>query len=108
MKRNLEYWMQFAAVTAITAAVTATFINIAAAFAADESKVQANLYVNTPSIHDSVMNELTRGEQEDAATGRNMRQRTIQENSAAQGQLPTSMLWPAYKYLPHLSFSFAA
>jgi len=34
---NIKYWMQFGAVTAITAAITATLLNIGAAFAADVS-----------------------------------------------------------------------
>ena len=34
---NIKYWMQFGAVTAITAAITAALLNIGAAFAADVS-----------------------------------------------------------------------
>jgi hypothetical protein len=118
MKRDFGYWMQFGAVTAVTAALTATFINIAAAFAADvangqtyrsEAKAaQTRFYIHTPSINESIMNELIRGEPEDAQAGPDARRRTDQENSAARGQLPMSMLWPAHKYLPRLSYSLAA
>lgn len=91
----------------LTSDATATEFEPVQIGQADVKKAQTNFYINTPSIHESVWNELIRGVLEDVDAGRSVTRRTNQEGSAKQGQQPTSMLWPAYKYLPHLSYSFA-
>jgi hypothetical protein len=113
----------FAAIAMISAAMTGAVPNASAAFvleaapaaartpdvlSAASNKQPANFYINTPSIHQSVMDELIRGEREDAHPGDNVRGTTGEESSAAQGQAPTSMLWPAHKYFPQIGHSFAA
>jgi hypothetical protein len=114
----------FAAIVMISAAMTGAIPNASAAFtsgvapadfactpvvlSAASDKTPANFYLNTPSIHQSVMDELIRGEREHAHPGDDVRGTTGEESSAAQGQAPTSMLWPAYKYLPQIGRSFTA
>lgn len=122
MQTNIFRWDCIAGIAMIFAAVSGVMVNAggtstsqaAAAVLvpsqADSSlsqRAQTNFYIDTPSIHESVWNELIRGVPEEVDAGRSAKRRTNQEGSAKQGQQPTSMLWPAYKYLPHLSYSFA-
>lgn len=65
-------------------------------------KAQPRFYL-TPSIHQGVMNELTSEEREDARI-QNNRSRSTEEKE----QAPSSMLWPAYKFLPQISHSSTA
>jgi hypothetical protein len=121
MKRNLLDWALFAALTTSTAIVTASLLNISAAFAADiyadrfhvdpglvkkpgyESPTTADI-VGKPSIHDMVMNELTRGEPADSHVRiENRDSLPATRDESAAGKVPTSMLWPAYKCIPQLS-----
>jgi hypothetical protein len=108
--------MIFAAVIGVSANAGGTSTSQAAAaelvpLQADWSlsqRAQTNFYINTPSIHESVMDELIREEPADADAGGNVRRMTLPGDSEAPGQQSTSMLWPAYKYVPHLSYSFSA
>ena len=121
MKRNIFYKARFAAVTTITAVITASLLNISAAFAADISADLLNVdpglvkepgyesltaaeIIGKPSIHDKVMDELTRGEPVDSHVKiENRDTLRASKDGAAVSNIPTSMLWPAYKYIPQLS-----
>jgi hypothetical protein len=126
MKRNIPYWMQFGAVTAITAAVTATFLNIAAAFAADISsdtlkfgpgvvkapgyETPATTYIvaNPTSVYSdhsfygtNVTGELKRGEHVDVlAKVKGWDWVLVGKDGAGIGYVSISMLSPADKYVP--------
>jgi hypothetical protein len=77
----------------------------ASAYGAD--KAQAHFYL-TPSIHQNVMGELMSAAPESAGAEGRVNRPTGGGSSAAEGQVPTSMLWPAYKYFPHSSHSLTA
>ena len=120
MKHNSLYGARFVAVTTITGIITASLLNIGTAFAADISADRDNVdpglgkkpayeslttadIVGKPSIHDKVMDELTRGEPADAhAKIENRDSLPATKDESAAGKLPTSMLWPVYKYIPQL------
>jgi hypothetical protein len=114
----------FAAIAMISAAMTGAVPNASAAFvseaapaaiartpdvlSATSDKQPTNFYVNTPSIHQTVMDDLIRGEREDAHPGDSVRGTSGAKGSTAQSHAPSSMLWPAYKYLPQIRYSFTA
>jgi len=126
MKRNIAYWMQFGAVTAISAAVTATFLNIAAAFAADISadtlkfgpgvvkapgyETPATTYIvaNPTSVYSdhsfygtNVTGEFKRGEHVDVlAKVKGWDWVLLGKDGAGIGYVSISMLSPADKYVP--------
>lgn len=126
MKRDFTYWMQFGAVTAITAAVTAAFINIAAAFAADVSAdslkfapgvVKApgyetpattyivangtNIYSDHSFTSGTVAGELKRGEHVDIlAKVKGWDWVLVGKDGTGIGYVSISMLSPADKYVP--------
>ena len=120
MKRDILYWVRFAAVTTSTAVITASLLNISAAFAADISADFLNLdpglvkapgyeslttadVVGKPSIHNQVLDELTRGEPVDSHVKiENRDSLRASKDRSAVSNVPTSMLWPAYKYIPQL------
>ena len=120
MKRNFLYGARFPAVTTITL-ITASLLTISAASAADISTDRFNVdpglvkkpgyeslttadVVGKPSIHDKVMDELTRGEPVDSHIRiENRDSLPATKDESAAGKVPTSMLWPAYKYIPQLS-----
>lgn len=92
-------------------AVSAAFAGDASSLYVASQQVQrsgpdrapARFYL-TPGIHQRVMDELIHGEHEDATAHGNGERAATQD----QGQAPSSMLWPAYKFLPQISHSFTA
>ena len=111
VRHDNVYWIRFAVVTATTAAVTATLLNIGSAIAADVSagthklsrqEARAADIVGKPSIHNMVMDELTGAEPLDSLT-RIKNPGSVRGGTDPANDVPTSMLWPAYKYLPQLS-----
>src|ERR1700676_2006233 len=126
MTRDFRYWMQFGAVTAITAAITATVLNVAAAFAADIStdnlKIAPNVvkapgyetpatsYVvaNGTSIYSDhsfydtkVTGELKRGDHVDVlAKVKGWEWVLIGKDGTGIGYVSISMLSPAEQYNP--------
>jgi hypothetical protein len=126
MKRDFRYWMQFGAVTAITAAITATVLNIAAAFAADISTDSLKLAPNvvkapgyeTPATNYIVANgtniysdhsftgaqvtgELKRGDHADViAKVKGWDWVLVGKDGTGIGYVSISMLSPADKYIP--------
>ena len=118
MRRDILYWVRFTAVTTVSAAMTATLLNIGAAFAADISPDLLNLdpglvkepayqslttadIVGKPDIHNQVLDELTGGGPVDSHAKIENRG-SLREDKEGPA-IPTSMLWPAYKYIPQLS-----
>ena len=101
MKRNRLY-----GVSAATAAIVA-LVNIGGVSAADNS---ANLFHRTwtaevigkPSIHNAVMDELMREKSPDPLSKAGDRA-SMPSAPDASTDIPTSMLWPADKYLPQLT-----
>ena len=101
--------------SAVAATVAAAAVPLASAFAAEASsrlespqvvrmesdKTLPRFYL-TPGMHQSVIDELIRGEPENARGQQNRARSTEEKNE------PTSMLWPAYKFLPRISHSATA
>lgn len=126
MKRDFKYWMQFGALTAVTAAVTAAFINIAAALAADVSadnlkfapdvvkaegyETPATTYIvaNGTNIYSDhsfssapVAGELKRGDHVDIlAKVKGWDWVLVGKDGSGIGYVSISMLSPADKYVP--------
>src|ERR1043165_9957781 len=126
MKRDAKYWIQLGAVTAITAAVTATLLNIGAAFAADVSadslkfgpnvvkapayEAPATTYIVANGTNDysdhsftgtQVTGELKRGDHIDVlAKVKGWDWVLVGKNGTGIGYVATSMLSPADKYVP--------
>jgi hypothetical protein len=126
MKRDFRYWIQFGAVTAITAAITATVLNIAAAFAADISadsfklapnvvkapgyETPATTYIvangtNIYSDHSfagtQVTGELKRGDHAEVlAKVKGWDWVLVGKDGTGIGYVSISMLSPADKYIP--------
>ena len=124
--RDMTYWLQFGAVTAITAAVTATLLNIGAAFAADVSVdslkfapnvVKApgyetpattyivangtNIYTDHSFTGTQVTGELKRGDRVDVlAKVKGWDWVLVGKGGAGIGYVSISMLSPADKYIP--------
>ena len=124
MKHNFPYGVRIAAVATIPAiitVITASLLHMGPAFAADISANRFNVdpglvknpgyespttadIVGKPSIHDKVMDELMRGEPADSRIRiENRDSLPATKDESAAGKVPTSMLWPAYKYIPQLS-----
>jgi hypothetical protein len=123
---NIKYWMQFGAVTAITAAITATLLNIGAAFAADVSadslkfgpnvvkapgyETPATTYIvangtNIYSDHSftgtQVTGELKRGDRIDVlAKVKGWDWVLVGKDGTGIGYVSISMLSPSDKYVP--------
>ena len=126
MKSNLRYWIQFGAITAITAAITATVLNVAAAFAADipaeslkfapnvvketgyETPATNYIVANPTNIYSDhsftgtqVTGELKRGDHVDVlAKVKGWDWVLVGKNGAGIGYVSISMLSPADKYTP--------
>jgi len=124
--RSISYWIWFGAVTIVSAAVTATLLNIAAAFAADlsadslklaagvtkapgyESPDTQYIVANPTSIYNDhfffgtkVTGELKRGEHVDAlAKVKGWDWILVGKGGTGIGYVATSMLSPADKYIP--------
>ena len=95
MKENIIYWARFTAVAAATAALTATLLNMGVAVAGDLSRE----IIGKPSIHNKVMDELT-GQVTVRATMEDRDAVKAGKEDSGSGAIPTSMLWPADKYIP--------
>lgn len=126
MNRDFKYWIQFGAVTAVTAAVTAALLNIGAAFAADVSPDSLKLAPNvvkqqgyeTPATTYIVANgtniytdhsftgtqstgELKRGDRvEVLAKVKGWDWVLVGKDGTGIGYVSLSMLSPADKYIP--------
>ena len=126
MHLRIPYWVRFGAVTIVSAAVTATLLNIAAALAADISadtlKLAAGVtkapgyetadtqYVvaNPTSIYNDhsffgtkVTGELKRGDRvETLAKVKGWEWVLVGKGGTGIGYVPISMLSPADKYIP--------
>lgn len=117
MKHTITYWARLGASTTIAGIIAAGLLNLSAAFAADistaerlsvdqglvkdpgcESSTTADI-VGKPSIHDEVIDELKRGEP--VSIGNRAMLPMTPDRSVSN--IPTSMLWPAYKYIPDTS-----
>ena len=127
MTLRIPYWIQFGAVTLVSAAVTAAVLNIAAAFAADipadslklaagvtkshegyETPATQYIVANPTSIYSDhsffgtkVTGELKRGEHVDAlAKVKGWDWVLVGKGGTGTGYVSISMLSPADKYIP--------
>ena len=125
--RNFGYWIRFAAVSTISAAVTVALLNIAAAFAADipadnlklapglvkaaegyETPTTTYVVANPTSIYSDhfflntkATGELKRGEKVDAlAKVKGWDWILVGRNGTGVGYVAISMLAPADKFIP--------
>jgi len=110
MEATFLNWRHAAGIAFIAAIVGGTAPHAGASEAASAygaDKAQTHFYL-TPSIHKNVMGELMSAAPESAGAEGRVNRPTRGGSAAAEGQVPTSMLWPAYKYLPHSSHSLTA
>ena len=124
--RNLARWAQFGAVTAVSAAVAATLLNIASAFAADvpadnlkfasgvvkapgyETPATTYIVANPTSVYSdhsfygtNVTGELKRGDRIDVlAKVKGWDWVLVGKDGTGVGYVSISMLSPADKYVP--------
>ena len=106
---KVAHWTRFG--------VTAVLLNSAAAFGAEITTDKAQLdpgivrlplapaagrIVGNSSIHDNVIEDLLRDSSMRSSLG------DARKDNASAADSSTSMLWPAHKYIPHLSKAVTA
>ena len=116
---DISYWARFGAITTISALVTVVLLNfsdaiatdysadnilrtISAMRASDDGVSTASHFHNNPNVDRNLSDNGTRGK----LSGFIPKHEDLRDGK--DGSVPTSMLWPAYKYIPQFGKTLRA